>query len=151
MGKPVQIAARFPIKSCPELFFLGVCLHGVVAISAIMFLTSWWLIGLIILSLLLSLVISFRQYEAITSFNSDLCWTGENWVVSDPSSDNSVTYLELASTCWLTADFSLLKFVEDHNEHAWFFTKKHLGERAFRELGYLVKQDLKAKAKIEQN
>ena len=120
---------------------LGVGLHLIVAILAIIAHLQWWLVLLVIISVVSSWAITLKQYKAVTSSEGDLCWTGENWSIAGGKESNAIHYLELKSTSWVTNHFSLLKFTSGAEEKSWLFTHKHLGERTYRELCYLIRQD----------
>lgn len=153
-----MVAARFPVKSDVVLLTFVIVAHiGVVAGSSWL-INQWWMITVIVLTSLLSLFISIRHYRAITRANDDLCWSGETWLmhcqlVSESNGVNKgqVCYLDLLPTSWLTPNFCLLKFQQDESEKAWFFSRRSLGERLYRELCYLVRLNMKDIAMNKNN
>ena len=142
----MNLAARFPIKSCPELLLLLVVFHIGVFVSSFWLLSQLWMIVLVLVLLAISFYFSFQQYLTITNSSDDLCWSGENWLMQTGSSQNSTSYLEQLPTSWITPHFCLLKFIQDEEQKAWFFTRKSLGERLYRELCYTLKLGLDDKS-----
>ena len=138
----MNVAARFPVKSCPELLLLLVVSHLGVFASSFWLLNQLWLIALVLFLLATSFYFSFQQYLSITNSSDDLCWSGKNWLMHTGSNQNSTSYLELLSSSWITPHFCLLKFIQAENQKAWFFTRKSLGERLYRELCYTLKLGL---------
>jgi hypothetical protein len=137
----MNIAARFPIKAWPELFYAGVGIHIVAIFISLFGLSSAYLSVISLCVTIYSFWLSYHQYISVTQCKSDLCWTGENWVISDTTQTSEIIYLSLQNTSWLTEGFCLLKFACDNQQFAWLFTKKHLGDRAYRELCYMVNRD----------
>lgn len=137
----MKIAVRFPVKNCPELILLCAGLHLIVAILALVTQMNWWLICVTIIAVIISWLVTLKQYTAVTSSSGDLCWTGESWLIAKEAESNSVEYIELNPTSWITSHYCLLKFNCGGYEKTWLFTNKHLGERAYRELCFLLKQD----------
>ncbi len=142
----MNIAARFPIKSSPELLLLLVVSHVGVFVSSFWLLNQLWMIVLVLVLSVTSFYFSFQQYLTITNSSDDLCWSGDNWLMHTGSIHNSISYLELLSTSWVTPHFCLLKFIQDEEQKAWFFTRKSLGERLYRELCYTLKLGLDDKS-----
>jgi len=143
----MNVAARFPIKSCPELLLLLVVSHIGVFASSFWLLNQLWMIVLVLLLSAISFYFSFLQYLSITNSSDDLCWSGENWLMHTDSIQSSTSYLELLSTSWVTPHFCLLKFIQDESQKAWFFTRKSLGERLYRELCYFSKLKMDKKGR----
>ncbi len=135
----MNIAARFPIKSSPELLLLLLASHISVFASSFWLLNEPWMIVLLLILSAISFYFSFQRYWTITNSTDDLCWSGENWLMHTGSNQNTTSYLELLPTSWITPHFCLLKFVQDEQQKAWFFTRKSLGERLYRELCYMAK------------
>lgn len=142
----MNIAARFPIKSSPELLLFLVVSHIGVFASSFWLLNLLWMIVAVLLLTAISFYFSYQQYLTITNSSDDLCWSGENWLMNTGYSQNSTSYLELLPTSWITPQFCLLKFIQDEEQKAWFFTRKSLGERLYRELCYTLKLGLDEKS-----
>ena len=115
--------------------------HLIVALAALIAQVPWWITIMVIIAVLVSWVITLKHYAAITQSTGDLCWSGESWLVASDEESGSIDYLELKPSSWITSHFCLLKFSLGRHEKAWLFTNKHLGERAYRELCYLTRQD----------
>ena len=137
----VNVATRFPIKSNNLLLVLLLVAHLLLGILAFYWFESLYKALIVTVTVLLSLFFSLKQYFLVTSSFDDLCWSGECWLMQEDSS-NQIQYLDLMQTSWVTADFCLLKFASDSQEHAWLFTRRLLGERLYRELSYLVRSQL---------
>jgi hypothetical protein len=145
----MKVAARFPVK--PNSALLGVLLVSHTGIFACSFwlLNQAWMIGLVLALSAVSFYFSLKQYLAITNSSDDLCWSGENWLMHTGENQSSVCYLELLPTSWITPPFCLLKFTLNEQQRAWFFTRKSLGERLYRELCYVAKLKLDEKSKSQ--
>jgi len=149
----MKVAARFPIKSNTLLYWLIVSSHLGVLIVGVTQLNTLSAVLLVLVVTVFSYDQSYAQYKRVTEYDDDLCWSGDNWLVHVSNSNNlreSVGYLELLESSWITAEFSLLKFdanTFDANtkggEVAWLFTRKCLGERLYSELCYLARLNLK--------
>ena len=138
----MNIACRFPIKPNLELLVLiGFC-HLFVMFVSWQIIYSFWANSLVFVSLMISAYFSHRNYLRITSAIDDLCWTGDSWVMNDAQYGQGLRYMDLKVSSWITGHFCLLKFDHDGNEQSWIFSKKELGERAYRELCYLAKRNL---------
>jgi len=138
----MNIAARFPIKENRILFFAVVLAHVGVFIVGFLLINSIWTFMLILVTISGSLYFSLRQYQAITNSPDDLCWSGEAWLMHDPSSEG-IRYMDLLNTSWITPQICLLKFKCNEQEFTWFFSRKTLGERLYRELCYLSNSCIK--------
>jgi len=142
----MNVAARFPIKTCPELLILLVITHIGVFASSFWLLNQLWMIVSVLVLAAISFYFSYQQYLSITHSSDDLCWSGENWLMHTGNEQNSTKYLEQLSTSWVTPYFCLLKFTQDGEQKAWFFSRKSLGERLYRELCYTLKLGLDEKS-----
>ncbi len=138
----MKTAVRFPVKSSPELLLLCLVMHLIVAVAVLINDWSWWISLLVIVVIAASWGVTTRQYHSVTNAKGDLCWTGESWMIAKEHTLNQADYLELRPTSWVTSLFSFLEFQSGDKKVVWLFTNKHLGERAYRELCYLVNQDL---------
>jgi len=138
----MNIACRFPIKSNLELLVLIGSCHLFVMFVSWQIIYSFWANFLVSVSLMISAYFSYRNYLRITSAIDDLCWTGDSWVMNDTQYGKGPRYMDLKVSSWITGQFCLLKFDDAGNEQSWIFSKKGLGERAFRELCYLAKRNL---------
>ena len=137
------IAARFPIKSNIPLYSFLVLSHVAVVMISFWIFSQWWLTAITLSLTTISFMMTHREYLTVTQSDDDLCWSGESWLMHGASNKDDILYLELSSTSWVTSHFCLLKFDQDEQPKAWFFTKKGLGERLYRQLCYLAKLDMK--------
>ena len=147
----MNVAARFPIKSSPDLLLLLVVSHIGVFASSFWLLEQQWMIVLVLVLSATSFYFSFQQYLTITNSSDDLCWSGENWLMHASSNQNSTSYLELLPTSWVTPQFCLLKFSQDDEQRTWFFTRKSLGERLYRELCYIANLKMDEKTDLDKS
>lgn len=142
----MNVAARFPIKPSPELLLLLAVSHIGVFASSFWLLNQLWMVVLVLLLSATSFYFSYQQYLNITHSSDDLCWSGENWLMHTGINQNSTNYLEQLPTSWITPHFCLLKFVQNGKQKAWFFSRKSLGDRLYRELCYTLKLGLDEKS-----
>lgn len=140
----MNIAARFPILSDIRLLVLITVLHFALMFCAIVLLTEWIQVALVIIGISLSFYFSYQRYLRITQAEDDLCWTSKEWVIKE---NDETLYLSIQSNNWLTASFCLLRFKHQNKRYAWFFSKHLLGERAYRQLRYLVSLSMMANDK----
>lgn len=141
----MNVAARFPIKSSPELLLILLAFHIGVFTSSFWLLNQLWTIALVLFLSMISFYFSYQQYLAITNSTDDLCWSGENWLMHSDEKKRSISYLELLPTSWITPHFCLLKFNHDNEQNTWIFVRVLLGDRLFRELCYTVKLSMAEK------
>ncbi|MFT6733623.1 MAG: hypothetical protein ACJAS9_001812 [Polaribacter sp.] len=157
----MKIASRFPIKESNGLLALVTIIHLVVLILSFIIIEILWQFSFAFAGLLVSYYYSIKQLKEITLAPDDLCWTGDQWLVTLLNDRNKLDYRETAylrilASSWITSWFSLLKFrIESINgentELVWFFSSASLGDRLYRELCYLCKQDLKEQSKENGN
>lgn len=138
----MNIAARFPIKPNYFLFCIITMMHVLVLILGLSLLSSVSLILIVLVVVSISLFYSSQEYTLMTNACDDLCWSGENWLMTD-SENSTVNYLVLLETSWITPYFCLLKFSANEQQKAWFFSPYYLSDRLFRELCYLARLDIK--------
>lgn len=138
----MKFAARFPIKENIVLLRLLIFSHLILWLLTIFLLSSLSQILLLISIIGFSLQYSFQQYKQVTEYHDDLCWSGENWLVTSEIHNEEI-YLELKPTSWITEEFCFLKFKIQNEEKAWLFTKNGLGSRLYSELCYLVRLNIK--------
>ncbi len=135
---PLKIAARYPVKDCYPLKWgilvvhIGLCLACVVAVKLV-------LLKLVsLLAVFVSYYFCIRHYKKITASHDDLCWTGERWIMQW----NGEKQFDLLPSSWLSSQASLLHLDDGGQIHYWLFTQRGLGERAFKELNYIARQNL---------
>lgn len=138
----MKVAARFPIKPNQWLIYLIFLAHIMVFLGGLLLLNEFWYSFVVFLVSGVSFYYARSQYLRITNSPDDLCWSGESWVMHNFESEAAVSYLNLLPTSWITASFCLLKFAQSEQSNAWFFSRKSLGERLYRELCYLAKADM---------
>lgn len=153
----MKIASRFPVKENKGLSNLINSLHILVAIVSFWKFEFTWQFGSALIGLSISYYYSSKQLKEITRASDDLCWTGEQWLITHLNSKNKLlfqetVYLRIIASSWITSRFSLLKFrleldEDSKTEFVWFFSSESLGDRLYRELCYLCKQDLKEQAR----
>lgn len=141
----MKVAARFPIKANLPVYWFIVTSHLGVLVVAMSHLASLSAVLLVLAVTVFSYGRSHTEYRKVTENDDDLCWSGDNWLVHIGISGESVCYLELLESSWITAEFSLLKFDGNGEETAWLFTRKSLGERLYSELCYLAHLNLKSR------
>ena len=146
----MKIAARFPVKESPLLGSLIISIHLIIVGCSYLVFGFDWQWGIILVLTLVTLVISFKQYRRLTIAPDDLCWSGENWLITDPQTSKSVTYLELSPQSWLSSFACILNFDHGGEQKQWLFTRQQLGRRSFSELCYLAKQSLLKQAKQDK-
>lgn len=134
----MKVAARFPVKDCFPLKWAILVTHLLLIVIALFYLVGWiWVIAGVT-STLISYYFSISHYKSITSAEDDLCWSGDSWQMQTAD----LTHFQLLPTSWLSNFASLLHLKEGDKTHYWLFTKYNLGDRAFRELNYIARQDL---------
>jgi len=139
----MNVAARFPIKANRPLIWLVYLCHIFVFIGGYSLINSLFSVFFILVACIISVFYAHKQYVRLTQSPDDLCWSGENWLMHEDNEQRDIQYLDLLSTSWVTAQFCLLKFESNNQSKAWFFSRKLLGERLFRELCYLVRLEMK--------
>jgi len=139
----MKIAARFPVKSNRFLYGGIILLHVGVFFTSFSLLNQLWALALVLFATIGSFYFSRKQYLLITNSPDDLCWSGEAWLMHTNGSSEGVGYLDLLASSWVTPFFCLLKFKQNDQEFAWFFTHRSLGDRLYRELCYLVNRNIK--------
>jgi len=132
----MKVAARFPIKQNRFLFMVLILAHVGVLTSGFLLVNNILVLMLVSMTTLTSVFFSLKQYRSITNSPDDLCWSGDAWMMHD-SSSNSIQYMDMLNTSWITPYFCLLKFQYQEQELAWFFSRNTLGDRLYRELCYL--------------
>jgi hypothetical protein len=157
----MKIASRFPIKESKGLLALVIGLHFAVLVLSFIIIEVLWQFSFVFASLLISYYYSIKQLKEVTQAPDDLCWTGEQWLITLLNDKNKLdyretAYLRISPSSWVTSRFSLLKFrIKSINglntEFTWFFSSASLGDRLYRELCYLCKQDLKEQSKEKVN
>jgi len=153
----MKIASRFPIKESKGLLILVVLLHLAVSVLSFFIFNFSWQYFVALVSVIISYYFSTQQLKQITQAPDDLCWTGNQWLISVLNDKNKLVtresvYLNISPSSWITSGFSLLKFRLEsldgaNSEYVWFFSSSNLGDRQYRELCYLCKQSLKELSK----
>ncbi len=148
----MKIASRFPIKESKGLQTIVILLHLSFAVLSFFIFNLSWQYGFALVSLFISYYFSIKQLKQITQAPDDLCWTGNQWLISVLNDKNKLlsqdaVYLKILSSSWITSGFSLLKFRLEsldgsNTEYVWFFSASNLSDRLYRELCYLCKQSL---------
>jgi hypothetical protein len=148
----MKVAARFPIKPFKPLYWGIIVLYTLCAVLAVFSMQAIVLLGVYPV-LAISIFYTLRHYRRLTSAPDDLCWNGDSWLIKD--SQQLTVYLELQNDSWISRQATLLHFkarpallgvdpnLTQSREFYWLFTLSHLGERSYRELCYLVKQNVK--------
>ncbi|MGX5174654.1 protein YgfX [Aliikangiella sp. IMCC44653] len=148
----MKVAARFPIKPYKPLFWGILMLYILTAVLAAFSLQSRLLLGFYPV-LMVCAIFTIKHYRRLTSASDDLCWNGDSWLFQD--ANQQTIYLELQATSWLSRYFTLLHFkaqpallslepnTPKTREFFWLFSLRYLGERSYRELCYLVKQNIR--------
>ena len=138
INRPLKIAARYPVKDCYPLKWFILVSHlglGIVSAFAVNLLT---LKLLSVAGVFVSYYFCNQHYKKITSSNDDLCWTGERWVMQS----NGEKQFNLLPSSWLSSHASLLHLDDGTKVNYWLFTQAGIGERAFRELNFIARQNL---------
>ncbi|PHS15894.1 MAG: hypothetical protein COA86_12800 [Kangiella sp.] len=153
----MKVASRFPIKESKGLLTIVILLHLAVSVLSFFIFNISWQYGFVLVSLLISYYFSIKQLQQITQAPDDLCWTGNQWLISVLNDKNKLVsrdsvYLSILPSSWITRGFSLIKFRvvsfnDENTQFAWFFSASNLGDRQYRELCYLCKQSLKEQSK----
>ena len=153
----MKIASRFPIKESTGLLSLIALLHLSVFVLGFFILGISIQYSLLFISLIVSYHFSLKQLKNITEASDDLCWTGDQWLISMLNENNQLSfqesiYLELLASSWITSEFCFLKFQGESIEHAnrkfaWFFSASNLGDRLYRELCFFAKQAIREETK----
>ncbi|TQV72827.1 hypothetical protein FLL45_15275 [Aliikangiella marina] len=146
----MKVAARFPVKSSLSVFYFIVLLHLVLAVCSYLLFSFNWQLAIAVGTIALTFYISYRRYLQLTSAPDDLCWSGENWLVSDPQRSHSLVYLALLPQSWLSSFACVLHFNDGETEHQWLFTRHGLGPRSYSELCYWVKYSLHEQIKQDE-
>jgi len=119
----------------------AILLSHLALVVFVVFSINHWTWQLVITCLsVLSYYFSIQHYKSITTSSDDLCWTGEQWVMVDKKH----RYMQLQQTSWLSSFASLLHLEDGEKKYYWLFTRNGLGDRAFRELNFLARQNLVA-------
>jgi len=141
-----MIAGRFPIKPCVWISRSITALYLMLLLASIYLIEPLWAIMLAFAATSFSANSFYKQQQQQNQIGEELCWTGKNWLVDQGECNHQ--YLELDQSSWVTAYFCFLRFKKGELEKTWLFCRKSLGERLFRELCYLIKQQLIADAPI---
>lgn len=142
-----KVARRFPVKTSLPLLLLIVSAHLIVLVLAAYLFQTSWVILVLLGALVLSAILSGRQYLSITRAPDDLCWSGENWLIQSEQPSGKIVYLTLMQSSWLSSFACLLHFCAGNQKHYWLFTRRGLGQSSYRELCYLVKQNISSRRK----
>lgn len=143
----MKVAARFPVKAAPIVLYFIILLHIIIGYCAFLLLGLGWQLALSCGLLSVTFLISYRQHLQLTSAPDDLCWSGENWLITDPSQSKEVIYLELLPQSWLTSFACILHFNDGQKQRQWLFIRPQLGDRSFSELCYWAKLTLRQQTK----
>ena len=143
----MQVAARFPIKSEPRYLMILGTIHLFLFGAGFYLQLSLWSTLVLTVSVVVSLYFSVRHYQRLTQHSDDLCWSGQNWLVVETSTPPQTHYLQLDEESWISSFACLLHFTGTNQSYCWLFTRHQLGQRAYSQLCFIAKQDLKSRKK----
>lgn len=137
----MKIAARFPIKTSRRYSFLIVGLHVFLMLLSIYYFAISVSLLLCFSAICLSFYYSWQHIKKVTQADDDLCWNGSHWIMITEQ-PKRILDLKLLPHSWLSNFACLLHFEHLSERYTWLFTRAALGERAYSELSYLVKQSI---------
>lgn len=143
----MKIAARYPIKSYPWLLSGTLLFHLLILFTSVYFFGFKSSLLLIILSLIASAYFSVKHYNKLTTADDDLCWSGENWLISPQGELKGSIYLTLLPSSWISANLCLLHFSHGKNKYHWLFSRSQLGDQLYSQLIFNLQRDLKSNSR----